>query len=309
MRIAIFGSGGVGGYFGGLLANAGHDVTFIARGPHLEAIQNDGLQVKSVNGDFHVQPAQATDDPYTLGPVDYVVVGLKHYHLKTATPQIKPLVGADTTIVPLLNGVDAHEVLMESLPPESLVGGLCSLVSMIESPGVIRQPSALRRVVVGELDRTKSVRVARIVQAWADCGAEAIHSDDIYASMWTKFLFITSFGGITSLARANAGELMSTPETRGLYEEAMREVEALARAQGIDLAPDVVAASLELTGNFEPTATSSMQRDVVGGNPFELEAFSGKIVGLGRKLGIPTPVHNTIYALLLPALKRAAQTQ
>jgi len=305
MRIAIFGSGGVGGYFGGLLANNGHDVTFIARGPHLKAIQENGLQVKSVNGGFHVRPAQATDNPSEVGPVDYVVVGVKHYHLDAIASQIKPLVGDVTTVVPLLNGVDAHEVLMETLPPESVVGGLCSLVSMIESPGIIRQPSALRRVVVGELDGTKTERVEKIVQAWADCGAEAIHSDDIHVSMWTKFLFISSFGGITSLARANAGELVSYPETRELYEEAMHEVETLARAQGFNLDPNVVASSLELTRNFEPTATSSMQRDVAAGKPFELEAFSGKIVRLGRQLGISTPVHSAVYALLYPALKRA----
>jgi len=306
MKIAIFGSGGVGGYFGGLLTRAGHDVTFIARGEHLKAIRDSGLQVFSANGDFTVSPAMATDDPQEVGPVDYVIVGLKHYHLSQAAPQIKPLVGADTTVVPLLNGVDSHEYLIEALGPEPVVGGLCSLVSMIKSPGVIRQPSKLQRVVVGELDRSKSERVEKIVKALSETGAEAIHAEDIYVAMWTKFLFIASLGGVSSLANATIGELRSCPETRGIYIQAMSEVEALACTRGIQLAPDAVESALALTDGFESSSTSSMQRDVAGGHYFELEAFSGKITQLGEELGIDTPVHRTIYALLRPALDRAS---
>ncbi len=305
MKIAVFGSGGVGGYFGGLLANAGHDVTFIARGEHLKALQDSGLQVFSINGDFTVSPAKATDDPNEVGPADYVIVGLKHYHLPQAAPQIKPLVGTNTTVVPLLNGVDAHDYLIEALGSESVVGGLCSLVSMVEAPGVIRQPSKLNRVVVGELDRTKSERVEKIVQAWSDAGTEAIHTGDIYVAMWTKFLFIASLGGVSSLANATLGEIHSRAETRQTLTEAMTEIETLARAQGIDLAPDVVDSALALTDGFEPSSTSSMQRDVAAGRPFELEAFSGKITHLGEEIRIDTSIHRTIYALLLPILDRA----
>lgn len=306
MKIAIFGSGGVGGYFGGLLADAGHDVTFIARGDHLAAMRSHGLQVLSVNGDFNVVPVQATDNPAEVGPVDYVIVALKHYHLPDAIPQINALVGPGTTVVPLLNGVDAHEVLGKTIGEGHLVGGLCSLVSMIESPGVIRQLSNLRRVVIGELDRTHSERVERLVQAWAACGTEAIHAEDIFVAIWTKFTFIASFGGITSLARVNAGELMGNDEIRQLFIEAMEEVEALARAQGIQLTPDVIESLTAFAESFEPAATSSMQRDVAGGNPFELEAFSGKIVRLGQELSVPTPVHRMVYGLLKPALNRAS---
>lgn len=305
MKIAVFGSGGVGGYFGGLLVQGGHNVYFIARGAHLDALQRDGLKVLSVNGDFHLHPVQATDDPGTVPSVDYVVVAVKHYHLAPAAPQIKELVGANTTVVPLLNGVDAHEVLIEAVGREPVVGGLCSIVSMIESPGVIRQASSLRRVVVGELDRSRSERVARIVQAWASQGVDAVQADDIHVAMWTKLLFIASFGGVGSLTRANAGEILGTPETRAVFVQAMTEVEALARAQGIDLAPDVVSSSLAFAESFEPTATSSMQRDVISGNRFELEAFSGKITRLGEELRTPTPVHRTFYGLLMPYLQRA----
>lgn len=305
MRIGVFGAGGVGGYFGGLLAKAGHEVTFIARGSHLAALQSSGLQVKSVNGDFNVHPARATDNPHIVGPLDYLVVAVKHYQLDDALDGIRVLVGPQTTVVPLLNGVDAHLRLTEVIDPTRVVGGLCSIVSLIEAPGIIRQESNLRRVVVGELNRTKSNRVEDIVQAWLECGAEAIHADDIHVAMWTKFLFIASFGGVSSLSRSIAGELTGCTETRALLVNAMREVEALAHEQGIMLESNVVDAALSLLENFESTATSSMQRDVAAGRPFELEAFSGTIVRLGRELGVATPEHQTIYALLKPALDRA----
>jgi len=205
MKIAIFGAGGVGGYFGGLLARAGHEVTFIARGAHLKAMQEHGLTIKSPYGDFSL-PVQVTDRIDEVGIVDYVIVAVKHYHLQDAVSDLKPLVSRQTTIIPLLNGVDAHEHLIRILGPGLIVGGLSSLVSMIESPGVIRHESQLRRIVVGELDGHKSERVEKIIQAWVDCGIEAIHSDDILAAIWTKFLFIASFGGVTSLSCATAGE-------------------------------------------------------------------------------------------------------
>jgi len=305
MRIAIFGTGGVGGYFGGLLAHAGHEVTFIARGEHLRAIQANGLQVKSVNGDFSVRPAQATDDPAQVGPVDYVVVAVKHYHLAQAAQQMRPLVGSETTVVPLLNGVDAHELLAQAVGSEPVVGGLCSLVSLVEAPGVIRQETRLRRVVLGELDRSRSERVERLVQAWAQTGAEAIQADDILAALWTKFLFIVSFGGVGSLARCNMGEMLGSAEPRGLFIESMREVEALARARGVSLAANVVDKALAMAESFEATATTSMQRDVADGKPFELEAFSGAVVRMAEAAGVPTPVHRHFYALLRPALARA----
>ena len=304
MKVAIFGAGGVGGYFGGLLAQAGHKVSFIARGEHLRALQEAGLRVNSVNGDFTIRPARATDTPAEIGPVDYVVVAVKQYSLREAAPQIRPLVGPETTVVPLLNGVDAHQPLIEAVGAGPVVGGLCSLVSLIEAPGVIRQESILRRVVVGELDRRKSDRVERLVQAWAAAGAEAIHVEDIHVALWTKLVFIASFGGVTSLARCNAGELLASRQTRELFVKAMREVEAVARARHIELAPDAVEKGLSIAVAFEPTATSSMQRDVEAGKQFELEAFSGTVVRLSDEAGVPTPVHRTIYGLLKPTLRR-----
>lgn len=305
MRIAVFGAGGVGGYFGGLLANAGHDVTFIARGKHLAAIKKRGLQVESVYGDFRIRPAIATDDPGQVGPVDYVVVGVKHYHLRDAAKAIQALVNPGTTVIPLLNGVDAHEHLIRELGQEPVVGGLCSLVSMIKAPGVIFQPSRLRRIVVGELSGEKSERVARIVQSWEECGAEAIHADDIVSEMWKKLIFIASIGGATSLSQATIGEIVRSPEARQLFIEAMQEVEAVGRALGVDLPADIVPSTLQFAEGFEPGATTSMQRDVAAGRRFELDAFSGSVVRLGREAGIPTPVHRAMDALLRPALTRS----
>jgi 2-dehydropantoate 2-reductase len=307
MKIAVYGTGGVGGYFGGLLANAEYDVTFIARGAHLEALCENGLQVNSINGDFSIESVKATNDLAEIGQVDYVILAVKHYHLTDVVPQMHPLIGEKTTLVPLLNGVDAHDFLIKAYGPRPVVGGLCSLVSMIEAPGIIRQPSKLRRVVVGELDRTKSERVEKIVNAWKELGVEAIHAEDIYAPIWTKFLFISSFGGIGSLTRADMGSILQNTETRQLFIDAMREVEVLARTQDINLAPDVIDTTLTMAESFEPTATSSMQRDVAAGNLFELEAFNGKIVHLGRALGVPVHIHRAIYALLLPALEKAVQ--
>jgi len=305
MKIAIFGVGGVGGYLGGLLAQAGHEVVLIARGGHLEAIRDRGLQIKSVHGDFILPSVQATDEPERVGIVDYVIVAVKHYQLKEAGIGLQPLVGPETTVVPLQNGIDAHDILISILGVESVVGGVTSIVSMIEAPGVIRQASQTRSVYVGELDKTKSERCQWLVDAWVGCGVQAVQPEDIIIPMWTKYLFIASYGGVSSLAQVPAGELLACPESRVLLEHAMQEIETLAQAKGIRLAPDVVSTTMVMLEHFEPTTTSSIQRDVAAGRPFELEAFSGTVVRLGRERGVPTPVHEMIYGLLKPQLIQA----
>jgi len=249
--------------------------------------------------------ALATDDPGRVGPVDYVIVAVKHYSLAAAAAGVAQLVGPETTVVPLLNGVDAHEILESQVPQRALVGGLCSVVSLIESPGVIRQESQFRSVVVGEFDHHRSDRIERLVQAWKDCGADATQADDIHVAMWNKFIFIASFGGVGALARANAGEIRANPETRQLVVDAAREVEAVALAEGVKLTDDAADRAISFFDSVGPTSTSSMQRDVAAGLMFELEAFSGTIVRRGQASGVPTPVHQMIYGLLLPAMKRA----
>lgn len=304
MKIAILGTGGVGGYFGALLAKAGHDVTFMARGSHLQAIKDHGLSVKSPHGDFMIHPAKVTDSPKDIGAVDYVIVAVKHYQLSGAVSSLPQLIDQGTTVVPLLNGIDAHEHIIQVVGPRPVVGGYCSLVSMIEAPGIIRHETRLHRIELGELDGAKTERVENLIQAWKSCGVEAIHADNIFVAIWTKFLFISSFGGISSLCRTTLGEMMETPQTCELLRQAMEEVKKLAHQQGIILAENVVQSTMTFLEGIESSATSSMQRDVAAGRPFELEAFSGTIVRLGRQHGVQTPVHDIVYALLLPALKR-----
>jgi 2-dehydropantoate 2-reductase len=307
MKIAVFGAGGVGGYFGALLAREGHEVHFLARGEHLIEMQNHGLHIKSPHGDFDLDRVAAAGSPSDVGQVDYLIVAVKHYDLSPAAPKLLPMVGADTTVVPLLNGVDAHEILAETIGDEHLVGGFCALVSMIESPGVIRHESNLRRVVIGELNGQRSERTQQLIQAWRGCGVEeAVVSEHILEDMWRKYLFIASLGGIGSLSQATVGEILTNGETRDILIGAMREVRDVARAAKIDLPEEAVDEAMAFLKRFEASATSSMQRDVASGKRFELEAFSGYLVRKGRQLHVPTPIHRTIYGALLPALRRAS---
>ncbi len=305
MKIVVAGTGGVGGYFGGLLAQAGHAVTFLARGRHLEAIRQQGLMIHSVNGDFTLHPADAQDDAASLAPPEIVLVAVKYYDLEAVARPLAPIVDEQTVVVPLLNGIDAHRVLSDILARGCIVGGTCSIAARIEAPGVIRQESRLRRVVVGALDSYPHAVLEELVTAWRACGVEARQSADILADLWSKFVFIASFGGVTALARATAGEVRADPATRALLVEAMREVEAVSRASGARVAEDVVARSIALVDGLEPGMTSSLQRDVADGRRFELEAFSGTIVRLAQELGIDVPVHAALYALLKPMLARA----
>ena len=300
MRIVVAGTGGVGGYFGGLLARAGHAVTFVARGVHLEAIRRQGLVIHSVHGDFTLHPANATDVVTTLAPPEIVLMAVKHYDLEAVARQLAPIVTEQTVVVPLLNGIDAHRLLSRSLARGCIVGGTCGIAARIEVPGVIRQESQLRRVVVGALDGRPLAALEELVTAWRACGVEARQSADILDDLWSKFVFIASFGGVTALARATAGEVRADPATRALLIAAMAEVEVVGRASGVRLAEDIVARSMALVDGFEPGVTSSLQRDVADGRRFELEAFSGTVVRLAQEHGLDVPAHAAIYALLKP---------
>jgi len=300
MRIAIMGSGGVGGYFGGLLAHAGHDVTCIARGEHLRAIREHGLHVESVHGNFVVAPARATDDLAIVGPVDCVLFATKTYHIETAAATMRPLIGPDTSVLPLHNGIDAAERTAAILGARPVLGGLCYVGSMIAAPGRIKQVSQFRRVIVGELRGPISPRVEAIVAALADAGAQTEATDDIQKARWTKFIFIAPFSGVGSVARVPAGKIVGCPETRALLEAAMCEVEAVARAAGIALDADIVAKTMAFCDNMTPGQTASMQRDIMDGKPSELESMIGVLVRLGAELGVPVPVFRFFYAALLP---------
>lgn len=298
MRIAIVGTGGVGGYYGGLLARAGHDVFFIARGEHLQALRTHGLKVRSVHGDFEVHPAQATDDPGEVGAVDLTIFSVKTYDTDSAAQSMRPLVGPNTTILPLQNGVESAANLSRYFDMSSILGGATWIVASICEPGVVVQESQFRRIALGELDGRETSRAQAIRDALAQAGATVEFSTDIEKVLWTKLLFIASFSGITSVTRAPAGPVVACAESRLLLERAMREVEAVARAKGIALDAEAVDKAMSFCRKLEPTATSSMQRDVAAGRRSEYDAVNGAIVRAGREVQVPTPVHEFYWTCL-----------
>src|SRR5574341_1667462 len=306
MRVAVMGSGGVGGYFGGLLAQAGHDVTFIARGDHLRAIQSHGLCVESIHGNFTIQPAKATDDPAAIGgPVDLVLFTTKAWQIEDAAEKIRPIVGPQTAVLPIQNGVDASERLIAILGKEPVLGGTAHIVAFVASPGTIQQKSEFRRITMGELDGPISPRVEAIGKALADVGAQVEVSPNIQKARWTKFVFIASFSGMGAVTRAPSHELMAVPEAVTMLEQAMQEIEALSRASGVELDADVVEQTMSFCRSMAPGLTASMQRDIMEGRPSELESQNGYIAKRGAALGVPVPANTFIYSVLLPQERRA----
>ncbi len=306
MKVAILGSGGVGGYYGALLASCGNDVTFIARGAHLAAMREHGLQVQSVHGDLHLAPVQATDDPARVGPVDLVLVAVKTYDLEQAAQAARPLVGPNTSVLPLLNGLDAAERLAAVLGGGNVLGGMTHISSSVAAPGVIRQVSPLRRITLGECDGTITARAEAVRDVLAATGAEVALTPRIDVALWEKFLFIASIGGICCLARQPMGPVLATAETRQLYTQALLEIEALAHARGVDLPDGAVDNALQITAGFAPGTKPSMLADLEAGRRLELEAMSGTVVRCGRETGVPTPVHWAVYAALKPSAAGAA---
>lgn len=302
MRIAVFGSGGVGGYFGGRLAQAGHEVNFIARGQHLQALREHGLQVESLNGDFVIQPVQATDDPAEIGPVDVVIVAVKAWQVSDAAQTMRPLVGPETFVVPLQNGVEAPAQLAAILGPEHVLGGLCRIVSYIVEPGQICHAGAKPPYLAfGELDNRASERAQRLYQAFNQAeGVEVEIPADIQAAMWGKFMQICAWSGIGAITRAPVGVWRSLPETRQMWQDALAEVFAVAQAYHIGLTEAMLAQVTAYVDVLPANATASMQRDIMNGRPSELHTQNGAVVRLGRNAGVPTPTHAFIYQALLP---------
>ena len=305
MKILVMGTGGVGGYYGGLLANQGNDVTFIARGDHLEAIRTNGLIVKSIHGDFSVIPAQATDNPGEVASVDLVLFSVKTYHTDEAAQAIRPAVGPQTTVLSLQNGIDAAERIGSAVGMEQVIGGVTYLSSAVEAPGAIKQISQFRRVVLGELDSRPSERIKHIYEVLKNTGITVEVADNILKTLWTKFVFIASVSSVGSLTRLPMGDYRSVPEARELLSSIMGEVESLARAQGIPLDEDVVDKSLQFIDNSGPHIKPSMQLDIESGRRTEIESMIGVIGRKGRQLGIPTPAADFVYASLLPVEVKA----
>ncbi|OIO86448.1 MAG: hypothetical protein AUK02_05895 [Anaerolineae bacterium CG2_30_58_95] len=300
MKIAVIGSGSVGGYYGGLLAQQGHAVTFLARGAHLEAIRKNGLQIKSVHGNFTVKPATVVESLAGLGPVDMVLFCIKTYDTERAAESIRPILTPETAVLSLQNGIDAADCVGRVVGMAHMLGAATWIASAIESPGVISQVSAFRRIVLGELDGRITPRAQAIYEALKATGITAELTDNILKVLWTKFVFIAAVSGVGALTRLEMGDYRAVPETRGLLTGIMREVEALARAQSVTLDEDVVEKSLAFIDASAPSIKASMQRDIETGHVSELEAIIGIIGRKGRELGILTPFSDVVYAALIP---------
>ncbi|MGE5642699.1 MAG: ketopantoate reductase family protein [Byssovorax cruenta] len=305
MKILIMGTGGVGGYYGGLLAQQGNEVTFIARGAHLYALRHEGLKVRSVHGDFSLSAVNATDDPANIGPVDLILFTVKTYNTDDAAQAIRPAVGEQTVVMSLQNGIDAAERIGRVVGMEHLVGGATWLSSAVEAPGVIKQISQFRRIVFGELGGGTSERIQSIQKVLESTDITVETSENIQKVLWTKFVFISAVSSFGSLTRLPMGDYRSVPETRVLLSYIMQEVAAVAHAQGVLLDPDVVQKSLDFIDNSAPHIKPSMQLDVESGHRTELESMVGVIGRKGHELGIPTPVADFVYASLLPVERKA----
>lgn len=307
MKIAIMGTGGVGGYYGGLLSQAGQDVTFIARGAHLQAIQEKGLIVKSVHGDFHVFPAKATDKPAEVGPVDVIVFITKTYQTDEAAQLIKPMIGKDTTVISLQNGVDAADRIGAVIGMEHMLGGATWLSAAIEAPGVIGQYSQFRRIALGEFNGKTTPRLNAIYNTLQKTGATVEVSETILKILWTKFVFIAPVMAMGSLTRVTFGEYRNVPEARATLTDAISEVAAVAQAGGVTLDQDVVEKTLAFIDSSDPGIKPSMQRDVESGKLSELESMIGVVVRMGAQFNVPTPVMRFAYAMLKPGNLKAQQ--
>ena len=298
MRIAILGAGGVGGHFGGTLARAGHPVALLARGAHLDAIRERGLEVRTPEGTFTAK-VEATDDPETLTGIELAVVAVKSYSLPDIVPAARLLAERGAVILPLLNGVEAADRLVErGVPDERVLGGLTEISAARIGPGVVERRSAFQRVVVGERSGGISERAERIASAFREAGAEARASDDITADLWRKFAFIATMSAACGLARSPIGPVRRAPLGPLLIERALHEVIAVARSRGVALSDDVESKILGLIHSMPDPMKPSFLLDVEAGGPTELDDLSGTVSRLGREAGVETPVHDTATAAL-----------
>ena len=299
MRIAVVGVGGVGGYFGGRLAQAGHDVTFIARGEHLKAMLQEGLRVESINGDFAVSPVQVTDNPEDAGAVDLVIMGVKAWQIPETAARLSPMLGPDTLVLPLQNGLEASSQLAAVLGAAPVLGGLCAIYSFITAPGCIRHIGIDPSVTFGALQPNQADRLAVVQAVLQQAGVTANIASDIRVPLWEKFL-VLRWGVVGAVARVPAGVLRHLPQARDMIAQAGREVLAVARTQDIGLPADALQRSSALLDSLPAAATTSLQRDVMEGRPSELDAQAGALVRLGEQAGVNTSLHAFIYHSLLP---------
>lgn len=297
IRIAVLGTGGVGGYFGGRLAAAGHEVSFVARGEHLAALQRDGLTVESVAGDFSVAPVRATDDTQEIGEVDYVLLGVKTWQLEPAIASLKPLIGPGTAVVTTQNGVEAPQQVADVVGKEAVLPGAIEVIAFVDGPGRVRHVGGAGKLTFGEWDNAATPRVSALHDALNGSGLVGVVATDIWAALWQKFLALGSVGALATLANAPYGVLRTRPGTRQLMVDSMTEIQEVAKATGINLPADAIDTTLAFLDSLPEAGTTSLQRDINGGKPSELEAWTGAVVRLGQKTGTPTPLNNILYEL------------
>lgn len=308
MKIAVFGAGAVGAYFGGRLIEAGkHDVALIARGPHLDALQTRGLRIESPEGDADLpsDAFSATNKPHDVGQVDAVFVAIKTWMAPEAAVAIGPMLSPNTTVIPLQNGVEAPDQLVAEVSGGHVIGGTCRIFTDIVEPGVVRHTGVPPTITIGELDGSASERVEQIRAALADAGIFATARTDIRAALWEKLLFVGPLAGVGAVTRVPIGVFRSVPRSRELLESCMEEIAAVAAAEGVSLQSDAVEGAMKLADLAPVDGTASMQRDIAAGRPSELEAQVGVIPRLGQRHHVPTPAHDAIYAALLPSELKA----
>lgn len=299
MKIVMMGSGGVGGYYGARLLQAGHEVVFVARGAHAQAMRERGLTIRSELGDASVK-ARVVEDPAQAGVTDAVVIAVKLWDTAQAAQAVKPIVGPKTTAVSLQNGVDKDDVLAAALGRERVIGGVTHIAAVIAEPGVIAHTGKLQRVTIGELPRgAPTTRVLELLRALQSAKIDAAASDDIAKVTWEKFVFLTALSGMTSLTRNPVGPVRENPATRAMLLDALRETAAVARAEGVPLDDDLPQKQLAMIDGLNPAMTSSMAGDLARGKRLELDWLSGAVVQRAAKHGLAVPTHRAIYAALV----------
>lgn len=299
MKIVIIGSGAVGGYFGAKLALGGNDVTFIARGEHLDAMKINGLKLTGLSGEFVINPVKATDNIGEASVADLIILGVKAWQVKEVAIKLRPIIGEKTVILPLQNGVLAAEELCEVIDGKHVIGGLCRIMSKIEAPGVIQHFGIDPFIIFGELNNEKTDRVLRIKEMFDKAGIGSRISDDINADLWKKFIAICA-GGLIAVARSTYGEFMELRETRLMMHELLTEIYNLSQKAGINIDNDYVDRTMTVIDGFPYDSTSSMTRDIWEGKPSEIEYQNGAVVRLGEIFGVETPVNRFVYNCVLP---------
>src|SRR5712691_12083809 len=298
MRIAVIGTGGIGGPYGASLAKAGADVTFVARGAHLAAMQANGLRIEGDRGEITIRPARATDDIESIGPVDYVLFCVKLWDVESAGEQVRAIVGSRTAVIPLQNGIDAAERLIPIVGQDAVMGGTAFVTGSIVAPGIVRQTGTYQQMTFGELDRRPSARGERLKALCDAAGFEGILSPDIMVPVWQKFILLVPLSGLNALTRRPLGEYRADPDLYALLEATLRETIAVGLAEGVNLPPDSFDKTLAQIHSMPPYHMVSMGNDLLRGNRLELPWFAGKVVELGRRRAIPTPANGFIYTAL-----------